>query len=282
MLLFYNAETGDGATAVLDGAGNYTFVASIPGFATGWTHITGTASGGVLFYNASTGLGRLPCSTAPETTLSWAVSPVSRRDGPTSRPPIRAVFSFTMPEAVTARRPCSTAPEATLSWAALSGFATGWTHITGTASGGVLFYKAPTGLGATAVSTAPETTLSWLTIPGFAPGWTHIASANSGSLLFYDAGSGDGASGPARRRRKLHFRSLVSPASRRDGPISPEPPVVAYSSTTPPPDSARRPCSTAPETTLSWAVSPVSRRDGPTSRGFRSDNRGPLRHRQHR
>ena len=57
MLLFYNAETGDGATAVLDGAGNYTFVASIPGFATGWTHITGTASGGVLFYNASTGLG---------------------------------------------------------------------------------------------------------------------------------------------------------------------------------------------------------------------------------
>ena len=53
----YNAGSGDGAISLLDSAGNYRFVQSIPGFATGWTHITGTASGGVLFYNASTGLG---------------------------------------------------------------------------------------------------------------------------------------------------------------------------------------------------------------------------------
>ena len=56
--LLYNAGTGDGAISLLDSAGNYRFVQSIPGFATGWTHITGTAGGGVLFYNASTGLRR--------------------------------------------------------------------------------------------------------------------------------------------------------------------------------------------------------------------------------
>jgi hypothetical protein len=56
-LLFYNAGNGEGATSRLDKAGNYEFVSGISGFATGWTHITGTAGGGVLFYNASTGLG---------------------------------------------------------------------------------------------------------------------------------------------------------------------------------------------------------------------------------
>jgi hypothetical protein len=40
-LLFYNARSGLGATAVLDSAGNYTFVGSIPGFARGWTQIAG-------------------------------------------------------------------------------------------------------------------------------------------------------------------------------------------------------------------------------------------------
>jgi hypothetical protein len=40
-LLFYNAGSGIGATARLDGAGNYTFVASISRYSTDWTHIAG-------------------------------------------------------------------------------------------------------------------------------------------------------------------------------------------------------------------------------------------------
>jgi hypothetical protein len=56
-ILFYNVATGLGATARLDASGNYTFITSIPGFSTGWTHIVGTSNGGVLFYNASTGDG---------------------------------------------------------------------------------------------------------------------------------------------------------------------------------------------------------------------------------
>ena len=56
-VLFYNAASGEGATARLDNAGNYTFVGNIPGFSKGWTHIVGTAGGGLLFYNAASGEG---------------------------------------------------------------------------------------------------------------------------------------------------------------------------------------------------------------------------------
>ena len=87
----------------------------------------------------------------------------------------------------------------------------------------------------------------------------------------YNAGSGDGAislldsAGTTGSCR-------ASPASRRDGPISPEPPVVAYCSTTPRPDSARPPRSTTPATTLLFAASPASRLDGHAS----SANEGSL------
>ncbi len=39
-ILFYNAASGEGATALLDDAGNYSFVSSISGFGV-WTHVTG-------------------------------------------------------------------------------------------------------------------------------------------------------------------------------------------------------------------------------------------------
>ncbi|WP_147268432.1 hypothetical protein [Spongiactinospora rosea] len=38
--LFYRATDGQGSTGVVDAAGNFTNLKSIPGFATGWTHIT--------------------------------------------------------------------------------------------------------------------------------------------------------------------------------------------------------------------------------------------------
>jgi len=56
-ILFYNAGSGEGAIARLDGPANYTFVSSIPGFARGWTQVVGASNGAVLFYNASTGAG---------------------------------------------------------------------------------------------------------------------------------------------------------------------------------------------------------------------------------
>jgi hypothetical protein len=40
-VLFYNASTGEGATARIDNAGTYQFVGLISGFAQGWTHIAG-------------------------------------------------------------------------------------------------------------------------------------------------------------------------------------------------------------------------------------------------
>jgi hypothetical protein len=57
----------------------------------------------------------------------------------------------------------------------ISGFAPGWTRITGTASGGVLFYNASTGDGATARIDSAGTYQFVGSISGFARGWTHIA-----------------------------------------------------------------------------------------------------------
>jgi hypothetical protein len=52
-LLFVNVDTGEGATAKLDSAGNYHYVGALSGFGK-WTHIIGAASGGVLFVNVDT------------------------------------------------------------------------------------------------------------------------------------------------------------------------------------------------------------------------------------
>ena len=56
-ILFYNSSNGEGATAVLDNAGNYTFVRDLGGFSKAWTLIVGAADGGVLFYNAASSEG---------------------------------------------------------------------------------------------------------------------------------------------------------------------------------------------------------------------------------
>jgi hypothetical protein len=75
----------------------------------------------------------------------------------------------------------------------ISGFDTGWTHITGTPSGGVLFYNAGTGEGATAVLDGAGNYRFVGAIDGFDTEWTHIGSAGQNGLLFYNALTGVGA-----------------------------------------------------------------------------------------
>src|SRR5262249_28186901 len=58
-LLIYNAESGNGVSALLDSAGNYQYLSNLPGFAKGWTHVVGARNGALLFYNASTGDGAI-------------------------------------------------------------------------------------------------------------------------------------------------------------------------------------------------------------------------------
>src|SRR5437667_462109 len=55
-LLFYNANTGGGASGVVDHNGAYSDLQGL-GFAAGWTHITNLGGGQLLFYNADTGGG---------------------------------------------------------------------------------------------------------------------------------------------------------------------------------------------------------------------------------
>jgi V8-like Glu-specific endopeptidase len=171
-LLFYNAATGEGATSRIDAAGNYTFVGSISGFSTDWTHIVGASNGGVLFYSASTGLGATATidtagnytfvSTIPGFGLwthivaanggSLLFYNAATGEGATSRIDAAGNYTFV---------------------GSISGFSTDWTHIVGASNGGVLFYSASTGLGATAtIDTAGNYTFV-STIPGFGL-WTHI------------------------------------------------------------------------------------------------------------
>ena len=71
----------------------------------------------------------------------------------------------------------------------------GWTHIVGSADGGVLFYNAESGEGGTA-SLDNAGHYSYVgPIHGFSGGWTHIVGTPAGGLLFYNAASGEGKTG---------------------------------------------------------------------------------------
>jgi hypothetical protein len=56
-ILYYNAQTGEGAVGRVDAAGNHVTIKTYPpsSFA-GWTHVVNTANG-ILYYNANTGAG---------------------------------------------------------------------------------------------------------------------------------------------------------------------------------------------------------------------------------
>jgi hypothetical protein len=56
-ILFYNRQTGAGASSYLDAFGNFTQKLPNPAFGAGWTHVVGAGSRGILFYNKTTGKG---------------------------------------------------------------------------------------------------------------------------------------------------------------------------------------------------------------------------------
>jgi hypothetical protein len=149
-LLFYNASTGDGASARLDAAGNYGFVGNIPGFARGWTHIVAANVGSLLFYNATNGAGATArLDSAGRYTFVGNISGfatgwthiVGARDG-----------GLLFYNASTGNGAIAML-DAAGNYAFIGnipGFATGWTHIVAANVGSLLFYNASNGAGATA------------------------------------------------------------------------------------------------------------------------------------
>ena len=65
------------------------------GFATGWTHITGTPGGGVLFYNASTGEATATIDGNGSYTFVGPLHGFAQRAGHTSPPPATSCSSTT-------------------------------------------------------------------------------------------------------------------------------------------------------------------------------------------
>jgi hypothetical protein len=165
-VLFYNAEDGAGATAVVDRAGNYSFVRDVS-VKRGWTHVT-SAHDTILFYNATNGVG--------------ATALLDRNGNYTFVENVTGVF----------RRAIGTP---------VTGFGTGWTHVTGTVdvsgTGLVFFYNATNGDGATAIirrdGTVKKTVIDighvliWHDeFPGSFPrGMSHVISVGNGYLFLY-------------------------------------------------------------------------------------------------
>ena len=110
LLLFYNAASGDGATARLDGAGNYQFVSSIRDSHAEWIYIAGASNGSMLFYNASTGNGATAWLDSAGNYQFVSAIPGFAWAGRTSSPPTAVAFCFTMRQPGRARPLGSTAP----------------------------------------------------------------------------------------------------------------------------------------------------------------------------
>jgi hypothetical protein len=174
-LLFYNASTGEGATATLDSIGNYSFVGAISGFSKGWTHITGTEFGGVLFYNASTGEGAT-ATLDSNGNYSFVGDIHGFSTGWTH------IVSANNGSLLFYNAANGTGATATLGSignysfvGSLSGFSR-WTHITGTEGGSVLFYNASTGEGATATLDSIGNYSFVADLHGLPTGWTIITA----------------------------------------------------------------------------------------------------------
>jgi hypothetical protein len=152
-LLFVHNDTGVGATALVDGEGNYTFVGKISGlfptdpFMT-WDTIVGTRGGVLFFYN--------PLSGA-------AASGSIDRAG---------TYEFIR---------------------SLTGFAPHWNHIASANNGGLLFVNAENGEGATGLLDGAGNYTTVSSISGFSAGWTHVTGTSNGGVFFYDASTGDAA-----------------------------------------------------------------------------------------
>jgi hypothetical protein len=202
MLFFYNRESGISWVSRVDGEGTYVAIGEVSigntsGIRRGWTQITGTPGGGMLFYNAANGRG-LPAHF--DANGQFQVNPDNLISG-FSKDWTHIVSinreQLLFYNAADGRGWCShlTSNGTYSSIGPIEGIAPGWTHVTGTARGDLLFYNATTGAAATAhLDSAGNFQIvnpSFVTLSG----WTHITSTEGGILLFFNALRGEIATG---------------------------------------------------------------------------------------
>jgi hypothetical protein len=180
------------ATARLSGAGHYQSVITKRAFQREFTHITGTAGGGIFFYNAARGNRVTAVLNSAGDRLERVSNIVAFPGGWTH------IVSAGQGGLLFYNAANGTGTTALLEGngafrrlpANLSDFST-WTHITGTAGGGLLFYNDDIGVTATAWLTGQGQYGGGAGIGALGTGWTHIVSANVDGLLFYNANTGE-------------------------------------------------------------------------------------------
>ena len=168
LVLFYNRQTGDGAVGQVDEAGGFVTLqvfpdpaSGNPAFAKGWTHAVAARGNLILFYNSQDGSGAVGQASEDGSFVTLQVFPDPASGNPA--------------------------------------FAEGWTHLTPSRDGLVLFYNDQNGDGAIGQvgDDGGFSTLQVYPDPGagltaFSAGWTHVVAAASGLILFYDKQTGSG------------------------------------------------------------------------------------------
>jgi hypothetical protein len=181
------------ATARLSGAGHYQSVITKRAFQREFTHITGTAGGGVFFYNATR---RKRFTDVLNSTGDRFERYTSEVDFPGGWTHITSagqtgLFFYNPSNGTGATGLLRSSESFRLVDAQIERFSGNWSHITGATSGGLLFYNSDTGEAATAWLTNQGQYGGGAGIGNLAPGWTHIVSANVNGLLLYNVSTGE-------------------------------------------------------------------------------------------
>jgi len=201
-LLFYNANTGEAASGVVNSTGFQTIKTFAPGaFAKGWTSVANADSLNLLmFYNSYTGAAAIGNSDRGNFTTTQTFNNFSKgwtnilyaglTKGSTAEP---LFYNSSSGAGALGYSPSIKTYPA-------GGFAPGWSHVVWNDSG-MLFYDTYTGSGAVAVTfgslpsqQAGVRTTKTFAAGAFAKSWTHVA-ATGATILFYDYASGSAAIG---------------------------------------------------------------------------------------
>lgn len=193
-LLFYDAPTGEGASASVDPVRGYRFGAAISGFAQGWSHITPYGKEFVLFHQRKSGVAALSrVDGAGGYEFISAVQPVAAGWTHVAATAAGGVFLY---EADTKKGQVGWIDGAG-GYQAVRNFTDlhrSWTHIIAANQSGLLFYDAASGITATSTLNGDGAYRFLGAVTGVAAGWTHVVGTSGGGVLYYNAVTGEGLS----------------------------------------------------------------------------------------
>ncbi len=174
------------------------------------THLSGTNSGGLLFYDASIGEGAsASIDPARGYRFGAVISGFTREWNNITPYGEEFVLFYKRENGVAALSRVDGAGRYEFI-SAVQSVKADWTHVAATAAGGVLFYRAGTRRGQVGRIDGAGVYRVVRNFTDLHRGWTHIVAANQSGLLFYDATSGITATSTLNGDGTYQFRGAVA------------------------------------------------------------------------